>query len=324
MAFVSCDGCAARGGGHSLSFPSLHPLLSPTVLHRGGVEEPSRHYCLFGVKVRPGRRCERKAVKNLPDPPRAAGKLHRGQIRCSAYAWVRSRESIVNAPAKQRWTGSEGTPRKARPIRGDGTTSGRVRNADMGSGGGAHPGRCSCGAHWPPAQKWANAAPPSVPSCLFSVCKSLNRTKRLCEACPAKGMPPFTRCRHCRLPLTAPPAPHESPWVRATTPLACGLKVLNSCKLDPGTSSRFSSFLYDSFHPSTNLTTFAAFTTEKSSRLQYLADFGGQVCGRASLLGGGRRGRSRERGNDRRRGSLACDQAPFVEAVTNSSSKFAA
>ena len=98
-------------------------------------------------------------------------------------------------------------------------------------GGGAHPGRCSCGAHWPPAQKWANAAPPSVPSCLFSVCKSLNRTKRLCEACPAKGMPPFTRCRHCRLPLTAPPAPHESPWVRATTPLACVWKVLNSCKL---------------------------------------------------------------------------------------------
>ena len=128
VAFVSCDGCAARGGGHSLSFPSLHPLLSPTVLHRGALEEPSRHYCLFGVKVRPGRRCERKAVKNLPDPPRAAGKLHRGQIRCSAYAWVRSRESIVNAPAKQRWTGSEGTPRKARPIRGDGTTSGRTRH----------------------------------------------------------------------------------------------------------------------------------------------------------------------------------------------------
>merc|ERR1719263_550242 len=76
------------------------------------------------------------------------------------------------------------------------------------------PGRCSCGAHWPPAQKWANAPPPSVPSCLLSVCKSLNRTKRLCEPCPAKGTPPFPRCRHCRLPLTAPPAPHESLWVR--------------------------------------------------------------------------------------------------------------
>ena len=115
---MSCDGCAARGGGHSLSFPSLHPLLSPTVLHRGALEEPSRHYCLFGVKVRPGRRCERKAVKNLSDPPRAAGKLHRGQIRCSAYAWVRSRESVVNAPAKQRWRGFRGNAPQGSPDQG--------------------------------------------------------------------------------------------------------------------------------------------------------------------------------------------------------------
>ena len=243
MAFVSCDGCAARGGGHSLSFPSLHPLLSPTVLHRGALEEPSRHYCLFGVKVRPGRRCERKAVKNLSDPPRAAGKLHRGQTRCSAYAWVRSRESVVNAPAKQRWRGFRGNAPQGSPDQGRWDHVGshsshtwaqracrsRVRNADMGSGGGAHPGRCSCGAHWPPAQKWANAPPPSVPSCLLSVCKSLNRTKRLCEPCPAKGTPPFTRCRHCRLPLTAPPAPHESLRVRAATPLAYLLKVLKIC-----------------------------------------------------------------------------------------------
>ena len=164
-------------------------------------------------------------------------------------------------PARLARSGEMG-PRRVALVTHLGTARMPITRAQRrhGKWGGAHPGRCSCGAHWPPAQKWANAAPPSVPSCLFSVCKSLNRTKRLCEACPAKGMPPFTRCRHCRLPLTAPPAPHESPWVRATTPLACGLKVLNSCKLDPGTSSRFSSFLYDSFHPSTNLTTFA-FTT---------------------------------------------------------------
>ena len=116
----SCSAMAAQPGAGVTLFPSLslHPLLSPTVLHRGALGEPSRHYCLFGVKVRPGRRCERKAVKNLSDTPRAARKLHRGQIRCSAYAWARSRKSMVNASAKQRWRGFRGNTPQGSPDQG--------------------------------------------------------------------------------------------------------------------------------------------------------------------------------------------------------------
>ena len=110
---------------------------------------------------------------------RFAAQHTRGRVRVSLWS-TRLRSSGG--------AGSEGTPRKARPIRGDGTTSGRsrhtlvrahadhacathtsacrsrVRNADMVSGGVAHPGRCSCGALWAPAQKRANVAPPSFPS----------------------------------------------------------------------------------------------------------------------------------------------------------------
>ena len=137
----SCPAMAAQPGAGVTLFPSLLSTLCfhPPCFIGGLSKSPAdTTACLVSRFARDDGASGRQS-KISPIPPglpensteaRFAAQHTRGCVRVSLLS-TRLRSSGGE--------GSEGTPRKARPIRGDGTTSGRVRNADMGSGGGCTP-----------------------------------------------------------------------------------------------------------------------------------------------------------------------------------------